>query len=261
MRAMMYGTRALAEDIVHDLREWLAGMHAEDLAGIRSVFLYGSFVRGDWLDSNSDLDIGLVLSGPSCAVDASSQQLSTVCQELLGQRPFPSHTPGGLDWCTLPELPKTDADVRQITGFAPLNIFLFDFAACCQVIWGEDFVEGLPQAPEPADLVDGWFARALTRMDDLGESDLGRQKAPLIAGHCIFVAQLLFGERTINKRQMLELYARYVPDFRMKAEGEHLIRQWVGAVYPAHPPQFEEPAHYRKLVASLWELCRSQGSA
>ena len=254
----MYGTRALADEVVQGLRNWLSGVSPSELPGVRSVFLYGSFMRGDWLDSNSDLDIGLVLTDPSSADDPPWRPLHGRCQQLLARRPFPSHMPGGLDWCTLPGLPRSDADVHQITGFAPLNMFLLEFMACCQVIWGEDFVRDLPEAPEPADLVDAWFSRALARMDDLGDSDLGRQKAPLMAGHSIFVAQLLFGERTINKRQMLDLYARNVPDFPMKPEGEHLIRQWVGAVYPEHPPEFEEPRHYRRMMESLRELCEGE---
>lgn len=250
----MYGTRQLATEIVDKLQVDLRTRDV-NLPGIRSVFLYGSFVRGDWLDSNSDLDIGVLFAGENALPDG-FDQLRTFTDEILHGRPFPSHTPGGIDWCTLSAVPTQNHEVRTVTGFSALNIFLFDFVRNSLILWGEDFRKTLPAPPEPKTLVDAWFEGALARIDQLGDSERGRLKAPLIAGHSIFVVQLVFGERTIEKTRMLELYLHNVPDFPMKAAGEHLIRQWVGAIYPSQPPVLEPPSHYRRLVESFWDLVR-----
>ena len=93
----MYGTRALAEEVAQGLHNWLASVAPKDLPGIRSVFLNGSFMRGDWLDSNSDLDIGLVHSDTSSVEEPLWNRLEGCGRQLLAGRPFPSHTPGGLD--------------------------------------------------------------------------------------------------------------------------------------------------------------------
>lgn len=56
-------TKQIAGEIVSGL----ALSHA-DLPAVRSVFVFGSYCRGDWLDSSSDLDITVILrdnSGPA----------------------------------------------------------------------------------------------------------------------------------------------------------------------------------------------------
>ena len=54
--------RDVAHGIIVGLKEQLRHPTVDDLSGIRSLFVYGSFLRGDWLDSNSDLDIGVLFS-------------------------------------------------------------------------------------------------------------------------------------------------------------------------------------------------------
>ena len=50
-------TRDVARTCVEHLRRELPRIQ---LRGIRCVFVNGSYVRGDWLDGRSDLDIGVV---------------------------------------------------------------------------------------------------------------------------------------------------------------------------------------------------------
>ena len=50
-------TRDVARTCVEHLRRELPRIQ---LRGIRCVFVNGSYVRGDWLDGRSDLDIGMV---------------------------------------------------------------------------------------------------------------------------------------------------------------------------------------------------------
>ena len=58
----MNSTRDIACEVVEGLRNGLYGLSGEDLAGVHSVIVYGSYVRGGWLDSNSDLDIAVLFS-------------------------------------------------------------------------------------------------------------------------------------------------------------------------------------------------------
>lgn len=51
-------TKQIAGEIVSGLSDSLS--HA-DLPTVRSVFVFGSYCRGDWLDSSSDLDITVIL--------------------------------------------------------------------------------------------------------------------------------------------------------------------------------------------------------
>ena len=54
---MATSSLSVARICIERLRHELPGM---ELEGVRSVFVSGSYVRGDWLDGRSDLDVGLV---------------------------------------------------------------------------------------------------------------------------------------------------------------------------------------------------------
>lgn len=59
-----------------------------------------------------------------------------------------------------------------------------------------------------------------------------------------------------NRRTLLDLYAWNVLGFRMRTDGEHLDRQWVGAICADHPPQFPAPLYYREPVKGRRQLRR-----
>jgi predicted nucleotidyltransferase len=246
-----------ARQIVAGLRGWLSSCSSEDLPGVRSVCVYGTLVRGDWLERNSDLDVA-VLRQPDAAgaLPAGHARLGEVASDLLGGRAFPSHTPGGVDFCTLPSFPTTDDDVRRVSGFFPFNIFLFDFLQHSEMLWGEDFRRRMPAPPDPVSLAAQALERLLDRVHDLGRSPALRHKAPFNAYKATVIAQLFFGERTLDKTRMLALFHRNVPDFPTKAAAESLIRQYVGATYPDHPPEFEAAAHYVELIRELQRVVR-----
>ena len=48
-------TKQLADLIVSGLE---AALRHASLPSIRSIYIYGSYCRGDWLDCSSDLDVG-----------------------------------------------------------------------------------------------------------------------------------------------------------------------------------------------------------
>ena len=52
-------TKQLADLIVSGLE---AALRHASLPSIRSIYIYGSYCRGDWLDCSSDLDVGVITS-------------------------------------------------------------------------------------------------------------------------------------------------------------------------------------------------------
>ena len=69
-------------------------------------------------------------------------------------------------------------------------------------------------------------------------------------------AQLYFGEVTLNKYQILELYQEHVPDFEGKEFGERVIRNYLGSFYPERPPMGFSGAECAEFVRKLWKLVR-----
>ena len=58
---MYTDTHLLAEKLVGGLKQALDQTRPTDLLSIRSIYLSGSYPRGDWLDSSSDLDITMTI--------------------------------------------------------------------------------------------------------------------------------------------------------------------------------------------------------
>ncbi len=248
-------TLGIAREIVQGLKTRLASCSPSDLPGIQSVCAYGSIARGDWFDCNSDLDLAVLFHPDTSESDATGyKKLQEMARGILAGRAFPAHTPGGIDWCTLPSFPRRDDEVRQISGFFHFNIFLFDFLAHSEILWGEDFRARMPAPPDPASLAAPWFEAVVARVQQLHDTEAVQFKAPSNAYKATLVAQLVFGERTLDKRRILELYCANVPEFPMKTEGEKLIRQYVGAIYPDCPPKTEDPLHYMDLILELERL-------
>jgi len=130
---------------------------------------------------------------------------------------------------------------------------LFDFLGNSHILWGEDFRSQMPSPPAPRELARPCLGAVLDHLEDPEESSR-HGRAPANAYKALQIAQLAFGEQTLDKTRLLPLYQRHVPVFPMKVDGERLIRQFIGAVYPTWVPQMQEPAHYRRLIEQVRDL-------
>ena len=123
------GTKKLAETIVNGLRDALS---CANLPAIRSVYLSGSYCRGDWLDCSSDLDVGGVIrDADNSLIERDIQWLQNVLEELKGTAAFPSHCPDGIDFSTSPEsaLPKTREEAAVPAPYSLFSTTMFDLYA------------------------------------------------------------------------------------------------------------------------------------
>ena len=254
---MQQPTKEIAREIVEGLKSELSRRKPSELENVRSVFVTGSYVRGDWLDCSSDLDINILFMPDFKAPiekDVGYRFIRSTANRILGGRPFPSQCPSGIDWSIHPGVPTRGEDVRNVSGYLLFNIFLFDFLEHSEILWGEDFRPLMPAAPDPISLAPLWFERFLTRIGQLGNSEADRWRAAKGAYHSIVIAQMVFGERTLDKTRMLSLYMHNIPDFPMKVAGERVIREYIGSIYPNRKPQFEEVGYYQQLIQGLWEV-------
>jgi len=259
----MYSTKQLAQEVVEGLKSELPKQDSSELKNVYSVCISGSYARGDFLDCNSDLDINVIFKpgvGSQDRDDTGYLLVQSVVNKIIGGRPFPSHAPGGIDWDPLRWEWLPTSEVGPIPPhdspyFPPFGIFLFDFHQHLEVCWGEDPRPILASPPPPASMVQAWFKSSLVKIERL--SEIGdRRRVAFGAFKSLQLAQIIFGELTLDKTQLPELYKQNVPDFPMKSAGERVIQGYIRAKYPDSPPEFEEIEFYRRLVIELWDVIR-----
>jgi hypothetical protein len=66
--------------------------------------------------------------------------------------------------------------------------------------------------------------------------------------------QVYFGEQTLNKRKLLDLYMCNIPPFELKHIGEYIIRTNIGSYYPDNPPKYLEPEYYINSIQSAYAI-------
>jgi predicted nucleotidyltransferase len=252
-------TKKTADVIVRHLRKRLAETAPDELPSVRSVFLSGSYVRGDWLDSSSDLDINILFHSGVRAERSSENDFGEIRQlvvELGAAAIFSSQCPGGIDWGTHPYVPTTKKEVSVPTPYPYFSVFFFDFRCNTRILWGEDFGDTLPQPTDSATLAEQWVSETLDRIGSIKNQPQDRRRAAFTAYKTILVSQMVFGERTLDKTRILSLYLKNVPEFPQKVVGEHIIRGYLGAAYPHRPPEYLDVQVYRMFVRSVLELIR-----
>lgn len=261
-------TRQIASEIVQAIAERLPTVGSGVLDGIRSVYVCGSFVRGDWLERSSDLDLNVLfrpgdyeveetpfglryLVAPEC--HPGYALLQATATEALGGEEFYSSCPGGIDWMAYPS-PPTDEDVSRIQGSKYFNVFLFDLHQNHQTLWGEPPRHWLPHSRDPKELTEECFTATLARLASLPADR--NDAAARLSYKLTLLAQVVLGEETLDKIRLLGLYRDHVPDFPEKAVGELLIRGYLGAVYPERPAHFESVDTYRGYCQALSDVVR-----
>lgn len=254
---MIQNTRKTADHLVSALAAKLADMTPQDLPSIRSVYVMGSWVRGDWLNCLSDLDLHLLL-WPDSTEAQREQDLAELKAVAKGICPggFAAHYPGGIDWGWDTHVPTTESQVRTPCGNPFYGVFFFDFCANNHLIWGDDFTSDLPPPIDPRELLLPTLD-FVEQMVSRGPGVPGGSK-PLDyrAYRAAVMAQLAFGELTLDKTRMLNLYLKVVPDFGEKPVGELVIRRYLGSVYPHAPLRCLDSAMLSAFISGVSSLIR-----
>lgn len=248
-------TLKLAKTIVNGLQNALCGT---ELPSIRSIYVSGSYCRGDWLDCSSDLDIGVIIKDTEASlIDRDIHWLQNTLEQLKGDADFPSHCPGGIDFSTSPEsaVPKTREEASIPAPYSLFSTTMFDLYAHHILLYGEELNRILPPCPNPAEAAGPWLAMLAGRVEALGTDHPDRTM--FLAYKAATAAQLHFGEPTLHKYQILELYQRYVPDFSEKTFGERVVRNYLGSFYPERPPARFSGAECVQFVQQLRDMVQS----
>ena len=251
---MVQDTYKVAEKIVGFLQEILNKRDLK-LPSVRNVYITGSFIRGDWLNMSSDLDIQILFKKESPDIVRKNDllKLQSAVAEKFGSPPFPSQAMSseyGIDYGTNDYLPQSKKDITNLCPFMAYNIYYFDFYQNRKLLYGNDFSEKLPEPIDVVPLVIPTVEALKDRMDVYRESFRFAYAAYKIA----VILQLYFGQKSIDKRKILDLYLRNVPEFPLKFCGEIIIRNYIGSYYPERPPHYFDVSAYKDFARAALEL-------
>ena len=244
----MVNTKSLADKIVDTLINRLKNCK---LNAFKSIYISGSYCRGDWLNSSSDLDIHMI------NIDTGDESkgndlncIKSIVSESLNRQDFPSHCPGGIEYGfnSISNIPKTYDEACVPSPYAYFSTLMFDFKKNHITIYGDEINDMLPESPDPKANASKWFLMLSERIKTYEPDDY---RLPFSTYKTIIAAQLHYGEIVINKYRMLELYQKYIPDFTMKWFGELVIRNYIGSIYPDRLPVRFPHADYTSFIDEL----------
>jgi hypothetical protein len=217
------------------IHQRIRSLPAPLLDKVVSVFVAGSFVRGDFNPLHSDLDFCVVRHDEATLSPAEVRQIGG-CFDPLLPNPKLLRDYVGL---RVADLPVTEDHVYSLAGCAGeaepwpyLWVYGFDLAANHLHIFGHDVVARMPTV-DPCLLI----AYRVQRVDPLQriEKAAGNRKTdlqnvflvPRLTTHLMKWAQLYFGQPTIRKDEVLPLFMKHVPDFPSKPFARELWDEYL----------------------------------
>ncbi|MCL2774246.1 MAG: hypothetical protein FWD71_12975 [Oscillospiraceae bacterium] len=250
---MAVNTKILADSVVEKLS---AELKKYNLSYFKSIYVCGSYCRGDWLNSNSDLDIHTICDdNQSDLREENFGLLKSLVDEALRGRDFPAHSESiEYGFSSLENIPKTYEEALKPSPYAYFSTLMFDLKENHITLYGEEINGLLPQAPNPRENAEDWLLSLINRTENLKRGDF---RLYWITYKIILAAQILFGEITINKYKILELYQKHIPEFPAKYFGEIVIRNYLGSVYPERPPVIFDEDEYKNFISELSKLIKT----
>ena len=252
----MANTLALADRIVHNLTLQLS---SADLPAFRSIYVCGSFCRGDWLNCSSDLDLHMITDDSQAKYkDSNLEHIKTIVTNALDGESFFSHCPRGVEYgfSSLEHIPHTTEEACHPSPYAYLATLMFDLKEHHITVYGEEINDLLPEAPDPKTNALSWLLMLVKRIHSLKSDDF---RIPFNVYKTILASQLHHGEASINKYRILELYQKHVPHFEMKWFGELVIRNYLGSFYPDRLPLKLAHQDYIAFIDELVAISNTLG--
>ena len=246
----MKNTKKIADSIVEALINKLS---KESLQSIECIYIPGSYSRGDWLNSSSDLDIHIINSGNTKSKQEDLAKIHGIINEAIDSRIFYSHAPGGVDYgfSEIENIPKTMEEVLKPNPYTYFSTFMFDIKKHCMTIYGTELSKLLPETPDPKMNVKEWIKILIEKNKTYEE---GNDRISYNTYKIILGLQILYGINSINKYEILQLYQKNVPSFNKKWFGELIIRNYIGSIYPERPMKKFENKLFIEFIEDINKL-------
>ena len=215
-------SKEIAWRIVDEIRGVVDSLPREVKSIIYSIVVFGSLVRGDFVDDVSDIDILIVFKN-----GAPQESIRSVLDAVRGVEArfnvCKNFSVLDVVWVYEEEIPLVNRFTK--TFFKFFTIYAFDFIKNSEVIYGEDFRDRLfVKNPK------FWVPSRIIRLKKLFKKwveDGNARMLMILAGEVIRLAQIAFGKPTINKWDVIKLFREYVPNYPMKSFAETIWREYL----------------------------------
>ncbi|MGQ4892398.1 MAG: nucleotidyltransferase domain-containing protein [Candidatus Njordarchaeia archaeon] len=212
-----------AWNIVDQVKRTLVSLPNELSAHIYSSVVFGSLVRGDFVPGISDIDVFIVFKNNTGekTINQILNRLYAISEPYRGCSNYEKVL--DIPWDFEKNLPFRGREIKPFFKF--LGIYAFDFVKYSKVIYGENFIEML-YVPNPKDLIVERAKDILKKLDKYQEEEKNYM-IRILAGEAIRLAQLKFGEITIDKRRVFDNFEKFVPYYPMKYFAREIWKEYL----------------------------------
>jgi len=209
---------------------------------IYSAVVYGSLLRGDFTPNVSDIDLLLVFkkNTPINKINNLLNEIWKCAEKYYGLSNYEKII--DILWIYENELLLKDTDVES--PFKCLSIYAFDFVKYSKVIRGVDFRKEL-KVQNPKVLVEKRAKRILELLEKF-YSERKYNMIEILAGEAIRLAQIHYGELTIDKRKVFKNFMKYVPEYPSKKLAEKIWTKYL--TQDKKPLSSKELEEYIKFI-------------
>lgn len=207
-----YLTREQAWAVVRKIRETLNDLPEDLKEKIFSVVVFGSLIRSDFIPGISDIDLLIVFKDEtkSNEIETVIGRILDVAKDYYGCSNYEKVV--DIVWIYENEIPFKGSRKKSIFKF--LSIYAFDFVKFSKVIYGTDFIQEI-EVPNPRDLIKDRVKRLYALLEQ-HKQQRNHYMIRILAGEAIRLAQITFGELTIDKRKVFNNFMKYVPKYPQK---------------------------------------------
>ena len=222
--------------IVGEVKEAIMALPEELKRKIVSVVLFGSILRGDFVPNVSDIDILIVFSDNASRedIDKILETIYSIGEKYRGFSKYDKVI--DVPWMFEREIPMKGSGKRSIFKF--LSIYAFDFAKYSMVLYGRDIVNEI-EIPDPKSLIIDRAKRLLELLEKY-ESENNEYMISILAGEATRLAQIAYGEITIDKRKVLKNFLKYVPEYPMRTFAIEIWRKYLTPESQVTPDYIEK---------------------
>jgi len=190
---------------------------------IFSAVVYGSLLRGDFIPGISDIDLLIVFKREADIeyINRLQEAIWKCSENYRGEAHFEKIV--DILWIYKDGLPLKNTDV--VSPFKCLSIYAFDFVKYSKVLFGVDFRKDL-KVPDPKKMVKTRAKRLLELLEKFTR-EKKYNMVEILAGEAIRLAQICYGEATIDKRLVFRNFMKYVPDYSYKRLAEKIWSRYL----------------------------------
>lgn len=232
-------SRDQARKIVRDFEKLVHEWPYELKENIFSIVAYGSLFRSDFLDDISDIDI-LIVFNDDADERIIRETLDRIKEFESKYRRCEDYIILDIAWVYEKELPLKDRNSEIFFKF--LTIYAFDFVENSYVIFGKDFRHQL-KVLDPKIWVNKRLAR-LKKLLDKNIEEKNYKHLLIVSGEIIRLAQIVYGEPTIRKDEVIKLFIEKVPDYPEKEFAKSI---WQEYYTPRHKKELNEE-YIKKVI-------------